>query len=212
MNKENWNPGHDINKGYPFNGVETQRLFPNRLQADIGEDGKAFFTCDPTIFTDLPEFNEVLTKQESFLLLRLIDFKKALEIAEDQVFALLEERPFIPEEMNFTLLYRNKDVTEPPVRIYGPKYDDRFSIHRKPANADDINWDPSIWTININENGVMKEFDIKLPCRRIAYAVFTSLGIKLVNPESEGSVAPVREEAPIAHEETSIIDDAKSPE
>jgi hypothetical protein len=51
----------------------------------------------------------------------------------------------------------------------------------------------------MNKDGETKEVTLSLPCRRIAYAVFSAFGIKLVPErvvESEGTIAPIREESP----------------
>lgn len=197
-NPEFQSPGHDIHDGYPYNEILSKTIFPNRMEADISEEGKPFFSVDKSIFPDCPDYGDPITMQEDFLLHRVIDFKKALEVAEGQIQDLLEEHPFIPEEMNFEILAKNKEITDPPYMIYGPKHDPDFSIYRKPQPMSGSEWDPAIWTININKDGKMTEVEFKLPCKRIAYAVFYSLGMKLVLPEEkEGTEAPIREEAPV---------------
>lgn len=190
-------PGHDIHDGYPFNEIVTKVNFPYRMGADLSPEGRPFFVVDKEVFEDCPNYGDPLTMQEDFLLHRVIDFKKALEIAEGQIQDLLEEHPFIPEEMNFELLAKNKEITDPPYRVYGPKYDPDFSIYRKPQE-EGKKWDPALWTINMNKGGKLIEMEFKLPCRRIAYAVFYSLGIKLALPEEkEGAIAELREETPL---------------
>ena len=197
---KDWNPGHDIVKGYPYGKIESVDAFKNRIDVGINDDGNPFLGVDKSVFPNCPDFGDPLTEQENFLLNRVIDFKKALVVTEDQITAILEERPFIPEELNFELLHKNEQITEPPIRIYGPKYDHDFSIYRKPGSAQDPNWNPAMWTVIMNKDGETKEITLSLPCRRIAYTVFSAFGIKLVPEriiESEGTVAPIREESPI---------------
>lgn len=188
-------PGHDIHDGYPYNEIVTKTIFPHRMEVGMSDDNRPYFSVDKNIFAECPDYGDPLTMQESFLLHRVVDFKEALIVAEGQIQDLLEEHPFIPEEMNFELLVKNKEITDPPLRVYGPKYDPDFSIYRKPQTGG--YWDPSLWTINMNKGGKMTEMEFKLPCRRIAYAVFYSLGMILQTKENEVAAPLVIEEAPV---------------
>ena len=47
------------------------------------------------------DIGEERTKFEDFLLDRVLDYSESLQIAEDQIEALLEENPFMPEDQSF---------------------------------------------------------------------------------------------------------------
>lgn len=198
MSNENWNPGHSPNKGYPYNGAESKKLFKNRPDIGVAEDGKTYISVDKEIFPDAPEFPISLNEVDSFLLHRMYDYKKALEIAEDQIDTLMEERPFIPERLGFELIHNNASPLDgPPMRIYASKFTDGVSLYRKPGNFDEKEWNPATYIIILNNDGVMKEIEVLLPCERIAYALIYALGIQMTDPGHEANVGPIREEAPV---------------
>ena len=182
MTNDNWNPGHWINKQYPHDGVLSRNLFKNRPTI-VEEDGKPGIIADPKVFTDRPstESFDPDNKWIGFLLSRLFDFSESLKAAEDQIDAMLEEHPFIPEQLNFEVIAKNREPKDPPMRIYGAKCDDRFCIFPKPGLASDPEWDPTMWVIQKKEEDeTIKTIEVKIPCRRIAYALFYSLGVNMI--------------------------------
>lgn len=210
MNKENWNPGYSPNKGYPYNGIESKKLFVNRPVLDIGEDGKTYIAIDKEIHEDAPDFPAVLNEVESFLLHRMYDFKKALDIAEDQLQTVFEERPFIPERLGFELIHNNESPLDgPPMRIYASKFSDGVSLYRKPGNIDDdATWEPSKFIMIINKDGVAKEIELNIPCERIAYAIMFALGVNMSDPGHEATVGPIREEEQIKEISNDVTEQA----
>lgn len=88
-----------IQKGYPFDGPKSAELFPNRLNPVI-KDNKVGITINPDIFPDYFATKQPLT---DFLLARVFDYHKALEVAEQQISDMQEEYPFIPEDFKFSV-------------------------------------------------------------------------------------------------------------
>lgn len=197
MNNENWNPGHSLNKGYPYNGVESMRSMQNRPSLQMDDHGKIVISWNEKHFGPVKDNQKERTELEDFLLHRLYDFQETLSIAEDQVQDLLEEGPFVPESYGFVVVAKNKTITEQPVRIYQSVFNPSHSLFRKPQDTT-RSFDASKWTLlSKNENGSFSELELSLPCDRIAYAVFFGLGIPMEKKEGEEAPsAPTREIIP----------------
>lgn len=86
-----------IINSYPFDGPKTREIFPNRLNPSLRE-GKVLINIDPEVFPDFYKEEQQLT---DFLLDRIFDYHNALNVAEQQIFDMSEEYPFIPEDFNF---------------------------------------------------------------------------------------------------------------
>lgn len=183
MINDNWNPGHSVNKGYPYNGIESLKRWPefNRPHIGLDENETAYIAIDKEVFPEAPSFPERLDDVSTFLLHRLFDYKVALEMAEDQLKTVFEERPFIPERLGFKTIHNNKSPFDgPPSRLYQSELSENFSLFRKPQDVNDPNFDNSGWVINIRqEDGTFKEIEASLPCERIAYAFFFAIGMKM---------------------------------
>lgn len=199
MENNNWNPGHSLNKGYPYNGIESVRMFKHRPVLQNDENNKILILVETHHYPDLdiekwtPQ--DQRTAMEDFLLHRLFDFQETLKVAEGQLFDILEEKPFIPEDYGFKVKHKNEKPTDPPVRIYVSKFNDNYSLFRKPGE----NTDPSMWTLLIKkEDNTFEQRDLLLPCDRIAYAVFYALMIPVTEKQgNEGTEGPVKEDAPV---------------
>jgi len=124
--EKDWNPGHAINKGYPYNMIQSAFLFKNRPGVKMLEDGKVELDINPEHYA-IPETE---LQETEFVFHRLYDFSEALTIAEEQVKTLLEEMPFIPEEFGFDVIHRPETINDSPVRVYASKYDPRFTLFR----------------------------------------------------------------------------------
>jgi hypothetical protein len=171
--------GHAINKGYPFNGILSKVTYQQESRPDIryNEETKKLGGNIPIPKDSTgPETKE---DEHDLLLEHLYTALRALSDAEGQISDLMEESPFIPEDFGFEVVHEHKDTTEPPVRIYISRFNTGVAIFRKPGEPNDANWNPEIWTIQRNIDGVMKTDDVWLPCHRIAYAVFLGLMIKI---------------------------------
>lgn len=185
---QEWNPGHSLNKGYPYNRVESLHAFPSRIHffQRKEEDGNhAAIDIDREKF---PNFKgESVEELKDFLFDRGYELQEALKMAEGQVHDLLEEHPFMPENYGFELVHRNRTPKDPPVRIYVSKYDDHFSIYRKPGD------DLSTWILirKIDDDTTnFSELELKLPCARIAYAALWALGVKMEEKKEEVTPLP----------------------
>lgn len=203
MSNENWNPGHSVNKGYPYDGIESKKLWPtrNRVSLGIDDNQSMFIAVEKELFPEAPELPAILSPVETFLLHRMYDFKKALDVAEDQLEEVFEERPFIPERLGFEVIHNNKSPFEgPPMRIYLSKYSDHISIYRKPSE-NPLDLDPSElakWMVVIKKpDNTFHEIEADLPCERIAYAFFFAIGMKMPSTGKEANSGPVREESPV---------------
>jgi hypothetical protein len=190
---EKWNPGHSLNKGYPYSGIESEKQLPNRINI--------FLEQDNVITVDFGSFGEPLNEskeQLDFMISRAFDFQEALRTAEQQIKELLTDDPFSPEELGFDLAHKPADIYQSPVRVYASKYDDRFTLYREIGDIQDPNWDTTKWVLMKKQNDSDKfdKIDVKIPCHRIAYALFYSLGVVMEPKQTEASEAPVVEEAP----------------
>lgn len=195
MNNENWNPRHSLNKGYPYNGVESMRVMQNRPSLRMDEHGKIVINWAEEHFGTVNSKQEDRTDLEDFLLHRLYDFQETLSVAEGQINDILEEKPFIPENYGFELVHKNADITQSPVRIYQSIFDQRYSLFRKPADTTKA-FNASKWTLLFkNQNGIFTETEINLPCDRIAYAVFFGLSVAM-DASKKGESEPVQEMMP----------------
>lgn len=208
--EKNWNPGHAINKGYPYNNIPSIEMFLNRPTIGVNKENKPFIDWDPEIFKDGPDPKDWGEKETgspfiSFLLNRLVDFSESLKIAEDQIRALLEESPFIPEHFGFEIVHKHEDISDPPVRIYISKYNTSISLYRKPGEAKDINWNPSLWVlVRKTEDGKFKEDEVHIHCHRIAYAMFCALQIQ-VEEEKMIEIEEPKNELPELSDNTASI-------
>jgi len=187
-------PGHAINEGYPYRCVETESLFPNRPEVTMGEDGIVHVAFSEEHFGKM----ETELQMNDFILFRLFDYSEALKIAEAQIKTLLEEEPFIPEEFGFECVHQPDSIHDSPVRVYSSKYDERFSLFREVGDVSDRTWDPQKWVLmKKNDNNTFDNIPVKLPCHRIAYAVFYSLGVDVRGEQKEAAVSPVIELPPV---------------
>ena len=207
--EKNWNPGHAINKGYPYNNIPSIEMFLNRPKIGVSPDNKPFIDWDPETFKDAPSQSEWGEKETnspfiSFLLNRLVDYSESLKIAEDQIRALQEEAPFLPEHFGFELVHKHEEVSDPPVRIYVSKYNTAISLYRKPGNVNDIEWNPSLWIlVRKTEDCKFKEDEVHIHCHRIGYAMFCALQIQ-VEEETLVEVTEPKNELPELPEEKAI--------
>lgn len=174
MKPEDWNPGHSLNKGYPYAGLESQRQLPNRIKIILAEDNK--------LELKLQEFGDPgadLKDQLMFSISRAFDFQEALTTAEQQIMDLLHDDPFLPEQFGFDLVHKPESISDSPIRVYSSIHDDRFTMHREIIDVHDSNLDATKWVIMKKHEGSDK-FDsilVKIPCTRIAYALFSALGL-----------------------------------
>ncbi len=199
--EKDWNPGHAINKGYPYNMIQSAFLFKNRPSVKMLEDGKVELDINPEHY----EIPQTELQETEFVFHRLYDFSEALTIAEEQVKTLLEEMPFIPEEFGFEVIHRPETINDSPVRVYASKYDPRFTLFREVMDVSSIDdFRPENWVLMKNENEEFQEIKVKLPCHRIAYAVFYSLGVKVELEQQESDKAPIAELPPV--KETALYD------
>ena len=206
MTTETWNPGHSLIRGYPYDTIVSRDQLVNRVRVFLESDEK--ISLDLRTYADPGEDKD---EQIAFLMSRLFDTQEALKTAEQQIFDILEEKPFTPDSLGFELVSKPEDWSDTPDRMYSSKYDDRFVLYREPTDVEDPNWDTTRWII-MKKNVVTGRFDkimVKLPCYRIAYAVLASIGVVMRNEQNEDSEAPVVEEAPDFTKEESkkILDD-----
>jgi len=198
MTKDQWNPGHSLIRGYPYDTIVSRDQLVNRV--------RVFLEANEKISLDLRTYadpGEDPKEQIAFLMSRLFDTQEALKTAEQQLFDILEEKPFTPDSLGFELVSKPEDWHDTPDRMYSSKYDDRFVLYREPVDVNDSNWDTTRWII-MKKNDVTNRFDkimVKLPCYRIAYAVLSSLGVVMRNEQEAGSEAPVIEERPPSNPE-----------
>jgi hypothetical protein len=198
MTTETWNPGHSLIRGYPYDTIVSRDQLVNRV--------KVFLEADEKISMDLRTYadpGEDPKEQIAFLMSRLFDTQEALKTAEQQIFDILEEKPFTPDSLGFELVSKPEDWHDTPDRMYSSKYDDRFVLYREPVDVNDSNWDTTRWII-MKKNDVTGRFDkimVKLPCYRIAYAVLSSLGVVMRNEKEEALESSTKEERPLANPE-----------
>lgn len=196
MRKEKWTPGHAINKGYPYLEIVTEAVFPNRVKVGMDENGMVAIDYDKEVF---PADIQSASQKEQFLLHRLFDFSEALKVAEDQIRTLLEEEPFIPEEFGFEVIAKPVDfANDSPVRVYASKFDPKYTLYREVQDISSGSFAPENWVLmKKNEDGSFSEIRVKLPCHRIAYALFYGLGVKVEEDQHEAQKAPVEEMPPV---------------
>lgn len=179
---KNWKPAYAIHKGYPFDCIQSKKLFAYRPEILLSEDNKPGIGVDLSVYPQTEKLGQwdADNKWNNFLLDRLVDFKSALEIAEDQIEALFEEKHFEPTEFGFELVVKPETVADNPTRMYISRLDSSYSLFRKPGNIEDPNWDTSIWTLmKKTEDGRFTEMELRFPCHRIAYATFFALGVQV---------------------------------
>lgn len=197
--ESNWNPGHGTNKGYPYNNIPSREMYRNRIKVWVNEDNKPQVSWEQETFKDAPDpnewsENEANNKFVAFLLARLVDAHAVLDIAEDQIEALLEEKPFLAEHFGFELVHKHEDISDPPARIYLSKYNPAVSIYRKPGDVFDINWNPNLWIMmRKNEDGTFRQDELHIPCHRIAYALFYGLQVKIEKDKNDEVVTDAEE-------------------
>lgn len=170
--------------GYPFDGVKSQEILPNRVGTHI-TDGKVGFIYDTSKFTiekeDDPEH------QKSFAMDRAHDFSVALNVAEQQIldiYAAMRGYPFIPQDFGFEetdiILKENE---------YSPK------VYKK-GDFLITNFEDQTWLLSGPES--MSNAKIKLDNSHIAFTVLRSLGVisdeELEQPKDGDIVAHVNEE------------------
>jgi len=173
------NPGHQISRGYPFEMVESRRVFTQRPMLSIGDDEKIQLEVNPDEF-ELPPVSDQRTGFEDFLMFRMIEFQEALTMAENQIQDMLDEHPFIPESYGFEVIHEHQLVTEAPIRVYVSKFNENISIFRKHGDVSDMDWNPALWTmLRKKADGTFVEIELNLPCSRIAYAAFFALGVQV---------------------------------
>lgn len=194
MNRETWNPGHGLNKGYPFAGVVSEEQLPNRIKIILEENN--------VITIDFASFGEPLndsTAQLDFMISRAFDFQEALRTAEQQIKELLSEDPFIPEDLGFELAHKPATIHDSPVRVYSSKFDDRFTLYREIGDPHDAQWDTSKWILMNKHDDGSDKFDkipVRIPNYRIAFALFVAMGVVMEPEQHEANEAPVIEEKP----------------
>lgn len=194
MNRETWNPGHGLNKGYPFAGVVSEEQLPNRIKIILEENN--------VITIDFASFCEPLndsTAQLDFMISRAFDFQEALRTAEQQIKELLSEDPFIPEDLGFELAHKPATIHDSPVRVYSSKFDDRFTLYREIGDPHDAQWDTSKWILMKKHDDGSDKFDkipVRIPNYRIAFALFVAMGVVMEPEQHEANEAPVTEEKP----------------
>jgi hypothetical protein len=195
MNTEKkWNPGHSVNKGYPYSAIVSKEIMKQRLALDLFKDqegAKVFFRAEP-LLTDFPTWpgypsqskegliqadqNQLIDAYQ-FMLDRAYDYHMALETAEGQINVLLDEKPFIPERHGFYTGVRNENFTDQPVHVYLSKYSEGIALYRKPGDSPE---NLTMWVLSKkDDHGKLQMIDINLPCERIAYATLFALGVQM---------------------------------
>lgn len=147
-----------IQKGYPFDGAKTLELFPNRLNPTLVNE-RVQITIDPKIFPTYYTENQDLS---DFLLARVFDYHKALEVAEQQIKDMQEEFPFLPEDFGFT---------PDKLPVEGSDYQRTFYI--KGTNILTRDGDDK-WILGIFGASPVK---LSIANSHEAYVVFKSLGV-----------------------------------
>ena len=194
MNTETWNPGHSLNKGYPFAGVESEKQLPNRIKIVLEKDN--------IITVDFASFGEPLNESQEqldFMISRAFDFQEALRTAEQQIKELLTDDPFLPEDLGFELVHKPSTIYDSPLRVYSSKYDNRFTLYREIADPNDAQWDTSKWVLMKKHDDGSDKFDkipVKIPNYRIAYALFTAMVVVMEPEQNEANEVPIIEEKP----------------
>ena len=191
MNNQQWNPGHAINKGYPYERVESRHLFSNRVELRQNQEGHIGLHVDYTTFPQAKEAFESDDKRLiiDFLMDRLFDFQEALILAEEQVISILTEDPFIPEEFGFESAFEPETPQDAPIRVYRSKYNSNITIHRPIGDVMSDDWDPAVWILQEKKEDAFTNTTVKLPCHRIAYALFYGLGVQVEEKTKEESIA-----------------------
>lgn len=194
MITEKWNPGHSLKKGYPWCGAVSKDQLPNRVRIVLETDN--VLTVHPQGFEE-PKAEDVAAHID-FLTSRCFDFQEALKSAEDQIAEMMTEDPFVPEDLGFELVHKPETIHDSPVRIYSSKYDDRFTLHREVLDIYDENMDASQWVIMKKrpDSDKFDRIEVKIPCYRIAYALFWALGVIMEPAQEPAAEAPVTEEKP----------------
>lgn len=149
MENNTLNPGHTVGGGYPFEKNEAK------------------------------DFMSVIYKDDEPIEIQLEGYKEAFDMAIGQIDDMLKEDPFMPQSFGFELAHKNKDITEPPVSIYVSRFNDKYTLFRKPGLSPyDPKFNPSLWTLmEKKEDGTFKEVELNLVNHRIAYATLYALGI-----------------------------------
>lgn len=161
--QNNNNPGHTIGGGYPFEKNESKALFDHLKHVNLRYD-----------------HNYTIEENESNFTGFIQELQKALEIAENQIDDMLHEDPFMPETFGFEVAHRNMGIHEPPVRIYLSKYNERYTLFRKPGTPGDKDWNPMAWILKEKmPDGSFKDIELNLCSHRIAYAAFYALGVQV---------------------------------
>jgi hypothetical protein len=169
MNTEKWPPDHSISKGYPFGSdIASVVAYPREKrfseEITIDDEDDTFIQIGEEKF-----HNRKLVETAK----RLMDCTFALATAETQIQDMMKEDPFIPEDFGFEILHKPETVKDSPVRVWGSKYDDNYSLYRKIGEK--YGW----VILKKRADGTFDEIPVNLPCHRIAYALFTALMIKV---------------------------------
>lgn len=179
--------GHSTNKAFPYAGIDSLQLFPNRVDPTLTPSKQVVLTINPEVYPDV-DF-ESAEAMRDFAFFRLHDYHQALLHAEDQIRAMLTENPFIPEEFCFEQIHKPQSIHESPVRIYQSILDPSISIHRKAGLED-----PSLWMLmKKDKDGNFNSIEVRIPNHRIAYALFYAMQIPMEMPEAQDNgeiVAP----------------------
>lgn len=201
MKNENRMPGHSLVKSLPFIAIASIELFKNRPKIWLGEHGNVFVDIDEKIWGKVEQDDAGL---KEFAMHRLYDFDQALQMAEGQIIEILKEEPFIPEDFGFELIYKPETIHDSPVRVYESKFCPGLTLHRDVAPPEGDH-DYSVWTLmKKNEDGTFSNQKLKLPCHRIAYAVFFAMGVQIEPAEGEAAVAPTTVESMAPADSTPI--------
>ena len=199
--EKNWNPGHSTHKGYPYSLIQSQHLFHNRPGVYRTEDGRIELDINPEHY----EVPQTELQETEFVYHRLYDFSEALTIAEEQIQTLLEEMPFIPEEFGFEVIHKPETVHDSPIRIYGSKFNPNVTLFRPVMDPSvEAEFKPENWVLMLKNGDDFQEVKVKLPCHRIAFAVFYGLGVQIESEQHEADIAPVAELPPV--KESSLFD------
>lgn len=190
MKGQDWNPGHTVDGGYPFVKPVSQGTFPNRMTISMDLiEKQVYIDINKKIFTNAPEWPEKLSDLESFFMDRLYDYSQALSAAEGQIEDMLLEQPFVPEDLGFEIIAPSDH--EMATAVFESKYQRGTIIMRSLYDSLDESLPLNMWTLirtERDESGKIimnKGIELNLPCKRIAYATFFALGIKMKEDKAE---------------------------
>lgn len=180
-----WPPDHGISKGYPFDEVKSVIHYPpdRRFTKDVSLDDED----DTMVYIDGEPFKHRMLKK---MTTDLVDCDRALAMAELQISDMMKEDPFIPEDYGFECMAKPQSVKDVPVRVWGSKYDDKYSLYK--VFGTDYDW----VLLKKREDNTFDEIPLYLPCTRIAYGFFVAAGIKVEETQKEADFVEHEERAP----------------